>query len=123
MAGRRPGPVVIGIAGELVKGTTSTVVSRRDDPGAPMTEAELAGIVERVQRRRSPRRSGPIAWETGVPRVDVRLVHAAVTEIKIDGYPVSNPIGFTGAQVEARRCSTRSRRWCTSVRCSRSPPR
>jgi cell division protein FtsA len=35
-----------------------------------------------------------------VERLDVRLVHAAVVELKIDGYPVSNPIGFTGAQVE-----------------------
>jgi cell division protein FtsA len=41
-----------------------------------------------------------IAWESGVERLDVRLVHAAVVELKIDGYPVSNPIGFTGAQVE-----------------------
>jgi cell division protein FtsA len=35
-----------------------------------------------------------------VERLDVRLVHAAIVEMKIDGYPVSNPIGFTGAQVE-----------------------
>jgi len=41
-----------------------------------------------------------IAWEAGVERLDVRLVHAAIVEMKIDGYPVSNPIGFTGAQVE-----------------------
>jgi cell division protein FtsA len=27
-------------------------------------------------------------------------VHAAIVEMRIDGYPVSNPIGFTGAQVE-----------------------
>ena len=30
----------------------------------------------------------------------MRLVHAAIVEMEIDGYPVSNPIGFTGAQVE-----------------------
>jgi cell division protein FtsA len=32
--------------------------------------------------------------------MEVRLVHAAVVEMKIDGYPVNNPIGFTGSQVE-----------------------
>lgn len=100
MAGRRPGPAVIGIAGELVKGTTATVVTRREDPRAPMTEPELAGIVERAQDSALADAEGQIAWEAGVPRLDVRLVHAAITEIKIDGYPVSNPIGFTGAQVE-----------------------
>ena len=39
-----------------------------------------------------------IAWEAGVEHLDVRLVHAAIVEVKIDGYAVTNPIGFTGAQ-------------------------
>jgi cell division protein FtsA len=100
MAGLRPGAGVIGIAGELVKGTTSTGVIRRDDPPAPITEDELARIVEQVQAEALADAERRIAWESGVERLDVRLVHAAVVELKIDGYPVSNPIGFTGAQVE-----------------------
>ena len=35
----------IGIAGELVKGTTSTVTHQRHDPRAPLTEEELQRIV------------------------------------------------------------------------------
>jgi cell division protein FtsA len=100
VAGRRPAPAVIGIAGELVKGTTSVVASRRDDPRSPLDEPELQRIVEHAQERALEEAEAQIAWEAGVPRLDVRLVHAAITEIKIDGYPVSNPIGFTGAQVE-----------------------
>ena len=100
MAGLRPTAGVIGIAGELVKGTTSTGVIRREDPPAPMTEEELARIVEQVQSEALADAEHRIAWESGVERLDVRLVHAAVVELKIDGYPVSNPIGFTGAQVE-----------------------
>ncbi|MEO8252093.1 MAG: cell division FtsA domain-containing protein [Chloroflexota bacterium] len=100
MAGLRPGAGVIGIAGELVKGTTSTGMIRRDDPRAPMTEDELTQIVEQVQADALAAAEQRIAWESGVERLDVRLVHAAVVELKIDGYPVSNPIGFTGAQVE-----------------------
>ena len=100
MAGLRPGAGVIGIAGELVKGTTSTGMIRRDDPPSPMTEEELAAIVQQVQAEALADAERRIAWESGVERLDVRLVHAAVVELKIDGYPVSNPIGFTGAQVE-----------------------
>lgn len=100
MAGLRPSAGVIGIAGELVKGTTSTGIVRRDDPVAPMTEDELGRIVEQVQQGALLDAELRIAWESGVERLDVRLVHAAVVELKIDGYPVSNPIGFTGAQVE-----------------------
>ena len=91
---------MIGIAGELVKGTTSTGDPPRG-PQAPMTEEELARIVGAgAGPRRCAEAEQRIAWESGVERLDVRLVHAAIVEMKIDGYPVSNPIGFTGAQVE-----------------------
>ena len=100
MAGLQATSAVIGIAGELVKGTTSNGAVRREDPHAPMTEAELQQIVEQVQIEALADAERRIAWESGVERLDVRLVHAAVVELKIDGYPVSNPIGFTGAQLE-----------------------
>jgi cell division protein FtsA len=99
-AGLRPSVAVIGIAGELVKGTTSTSVVRRADPHAALSEAELQSIVEQVQAEALTDAEARIAWESGVERLDVRLVHAAIVEMKIDGYPVSNPIGFTGAQLE-----------------------
>jgi len=100
MSGLRADAAVIGIAGELVKGTTSTGTVRRENPHAPMDEAELQAIVEQVQDEALGDAERTIGWESGVERMDVRLVHAAVVEMKIDGYPVSNPIGFTGAQVE-----------------------
>ena len=100
MAGLQATSAVIGIAGELVKGTTSNGAVRREDPHSPMTEDELQRIVEQVQVEALADAERRIAWESGVERMDVRLVHAAVVELKIDGYPVSNPIGFTGAQLE-----------------------
>jgi len=99
-SGLRPRAAVIGIAGELVKGTTSTGTARRHDPQRPLSEAELAAIVEHVQNQALADVERRIAWESGLERLDVRLVHAAIVEMKIDGYPVSNPIGFTGAHLE-----------------------
>ncbi len=99
-AGLQPRAAVIGIAGELVKGTTSSGTVRRVDPEQPLSDAELERIVTKVQAEALDDAEQRIAWESGVERLDVRLVHAAIVEIKIDGYPVSNPIGFTGAQVE-----------------------
>jgi cell division protein FtsA len=99
-AGLKPRAAVIGIAGELVKGTTSWGTVKRADPKLPLSEAELERIVTRVQGEALDEAERRIAWESGVERLDVRLVHAAIVEIKIDGYGVSNPIGFTGAQVE-----------------------
>ena len=100
MAGRRPMAAVIGIAGELVKGTTSLSTARRDDPRMPLDDAELSRLVGRAQEQALRDAEDRIRWESGVERLDVRLVHAAIVEMRIDGYPVSNPIGFTGSQVE-----------------------
>ncbi len=100
VAGLRPRSVVIGIAGELVKGTTASLAARRDDPRRPLDEAELQFVVERVQDAALREAERRIGWESGIERLDVRLVHAAIVEMKIDGYPVSNPIGFTGAHIE-----------------------
>jgi cell division protein FtsA len=100
MAGRRPMAAVIGIAGELVKGTTSVLTTRRDDPRRPLDDAELERLVARAQNHALREAEERIRWESGVDRLDVRLLHAAIVEMAIDGYPVSNPIGFTGAQVE-----------------------
>ncbi|HEY8179856.1 MAG TPA: cell division FtsA domain-containing protein [Candidatus Limnocylindria bacterium] len=100
MAGLRPGSAVIGIAGELVKGTTSVRTVHRDQPQSPLSQGELERIVQRAQSEALDEAESRIAWESGVERMEVRLVHAAIVEMKIDGYPVSNPIGFTGSQLE-----------------------
>ncbi|MEP7081863.1 MAG: cell division FtsA domain-containing protein [Chloroflexota bacterium] len=100
MAGREPLAAVVGIAGELVKGATSAYSTRRDDPRAPLGEEELERLVARAQDHALREAEERIRWESGVDRLDVRLVHAAIVEMTIDGYPVSNPIGFTGAEVE-----------------------
>jgi cell division protein FtsA len=100
MAGLRPGSAVIGIAGELVKGTTSVRTVHRGQAQAPLTQPELERIVQRAQSEALDEAEARIAWESGVERMEVRLVHAAIVEMKIDGYPVSNPIGFTGSQLE-----------------------
>jgi cell division protein FtsA len=100
MAGTRPMAAVIGIAGELVKGSTSSLTSTRDDARRPLDQPELERLVRRAQDHALRDAEERIRWESGVERLDVRVVHAAIVEMTIDGYPVSNPIGFTGAQVE-----------------------
>jgi cell division protein FtsA len=100
MANLRPTAAVIGIAGELVKGTTASLAARRDDPRRPLDAAELERVMERVQDEALHQAEQRIAWESGLEQLDVRLVHAAIVEMKIDGYPVNNPIGFTGAHLE-----------------------
>ena len=99
MAGFRPEQVVIGIAGELVKGFTTVHDQQRVKPDLPITQAELAKLIEAVQRQAMREAERSVTWETGLQSVDVRLVHAAVVGAWIDGYAVTNPIGFQGRNV------------------------
>jgi cell division protein FtsA len=100
MAGFRPSQVVIGIAGELVKGFTTTHSQERRKPDQPITEAELQRLIDGVQREALREAERAIIWETGLPHVDVRLVHAAVVGAAIDGYALTNPVGFQGRHVK-----------------------
>jgi cell division protein FtsA len=99
MAGFRPTQVVIGIAGELVRGFTTVRTQERPKPDTQITDAELSKLIEGVEREALREAERSITWETGLPNVDVRLVHAAVTSASIDGYGLTNPVGFQGRHV------------------------
>jgi len=99
MAGFRPSQVVIGIAGELVKGFTTVHDQQRSRADTPITEAELGHLIEGVQEQAMREAERSVTWETGLPSVDVRLVHAAIVGAWIDGYAVTNPVGFQGRNV------------------------
>lgn len=91
---------VIGIAGELVKGTTSTVRFSRKNPSKELSIDEMGRIIELVQERAEAKARASLSWELGGKDVDVRLVNSALVRIDIDGYKVTNPVGFQGRDVE-----------------------
>lgn len=98
-AGLQAKRVVIGIAGELVKGVTDTIRYRRPQPDRPLDDAEMEFIIEKVQERAQIKAQKQIGLETGNEAVEVKLVNSALVGIHIDGYKVSNPIGFQGRDV------------------------
>ena len=101
-AGLQAKRVVIGIAGELVKGVTNTIRYRRPQPDRPLDVAEMEFIIEKVQERAQEKAQKQIALETGNEDVEVKLVNSALVSIHIDGYKVSNPIGFQGKDVSVQ---------------------
>mgnify|MGYP001002120860 FL=1 len=98
-AGLQAKKAVIGIAGELVKGVTNTIKYRRPQPDKALDVAEMELIIEKVQERAQGKAQREIALETGNEDVEVKLVNSALVSIHIDGYKVSNPIGFQGRDV------------------------
>ncbi|MDR2063530.1 MAG: pilus assembly protein PilM [Candidatus Nomurabacteria bacterium] len=91
--------VVVGIAGELIKGETSTIIYRRQNPEERITVEEMENIVEKVEARVSEKMQKQIAIETSSPDAKIRLVNSALVGIQIDGYKINNPIGFQGKEV------------------------
>lgn len=90
---------VIGIAGELVKGTTITTRVTRKQPDKPLDLDEVERIIKLVQERAEVKAKKQLAWELGGKEVEVRLVNSALVGIEIDGYKVTSPIGFQGKDV------------------------
>jgi len=98
-AGLQAKRVVIVIAGELDKGVTDTIRYRRPQPDRPLDDSEMEFIIEKVQERAQIKAQKQIGLETGNLEVEVKLVNSALVGIHIDGYKVSNPIGFQGRDV------------------------
>ena len=98
-AGVSARPAIIGIAGELVKGTTITVRIRRKNSEQELNMDEVERIIGLVQQRAKERAKQQLAWELGGKDVEIRLVNSALVSIEIDGYQVTNPVGFKGKEV------------------------
>jgi len=87
---------VIGIAGELVKGSSITISKQRQQPTKAISPEELESVISSAQQKLLKIAKERIAAETGYPNIEVRLTNAAVISVRIDGQTVSNPIGFRG---------------------------
>ena len=90
---------IIGIAGELVKGTTTTVHYNRVNRDLKIAVPELRTIVQKVQEKAFERIQKELAWETGQTEIGIQLINAMIVDVRIDGYRVKNPINFQGGDV------------------------
>lgn len=94
-----PTKAVVGIAGELVKGTTTSVKVTRTNPASQIAMSELQDIVNQVQAEAFRQARAELARETGLEEIDVQLVNAAIVSVVIDGYKVSNPLSYQGKEL------------------------
>lgn len=99
MAEVRAKEVVVGIAGELIKGNTASIRYRRAHADKPITEEEMGRIIKQVQQRAGEQARRELAIETNNPDVEVRLINSALVSLYIDGHKVSNPIDFKGKEI------------------------
>jgi cell division protein FtsA len=100
MARTVPGQVVVGVAGELIKGFSSTIAYPRENSQSRVRSGEITTMLQMVQRRALREAQHLLEMERSYGQLEARLVHSAITSVKVDGYPVTNPVGFTGKNLE-----------------------
>jgi len=99
MARLKPTKAVLGVAGEFIKGLTTNFAYQRNSPEEEIDLAELKNIIQKIQWKAFDQLRSQLAWETGQPEIEIRLVNALVNELSIDGYQVTNPLGFQGKEI------------------------
>jgi len=95
----KPKRVVIGVAGEFIKGATTNFICKRSEPEKDIDLAEIQNIVQKIQHKAFNKMRSQLAWETCRPEIEIKPINALLTEIKIDGYKVTNPLGFQGNEI------------------------
>jgi cell division protein FtsA len=93
---------VVGIAGELVKGSTLNVRITRKEPEKEIDISEIDRIFNLAQQKAHDKAKEQLKIETGGKDISLKLVNSALISIEIDGYSITNPIGFKGKDVHVQ---------------------
>lgn len=102
MAGVGVSKAVLGIAGELVRGITYTITYKRSNPESQITAEEMQFVIEKAQNQSKSKAARQLSEETGEDDIDVKLINSAIVAMFVDGYKISNPIGFQGSKLSIR---------------------
>lgn len=101
-----PSRVIIGIAGELVRGVTIMANYDREDHDTKIESYELDEVIEKVRDSAFTDAVDEVAEETGLLVDQIEEISSTINDTYIDGFRVQNPLGFQGKEVMFRVFST-----------------
>lgn len=101
-----PNKVIIGIAGELVKGITIMADYERENSNAKIDDKEINEVVQHIKKQAFTDAVSDIAEEIGLPADSLIEINTKINSTYIDGVKVDDPLGFTGKEVAYRIFST-----------------
>lgn len=101
-----PKRVILGIAGELVKGVTIVADYEREHPDQKIDKKELDSIVDRVKDQLFSQVHEDIANELGLGVDQIEEINTRVVSARVDSVKIDDPIGFTGTTAEYSIYST-----------------
>ena len=101
-----PDKVILGIAGELVKGVTIVADYDREKPDKKISEKEIEEVKDMVKEQMFEKVHADIARELGLNFDQVEEINTKVVSAYIDGVKIDNPLGFTGTKAQLSIYST-----------------
>jgi cell division protein FtsA len=91
-----PDWVVVGLPNSATIGEALAVTHRRPNAAKQVSAKELKGVVERAQRLALQQLGGKVESLRGSEDMKVELLESAITDMRVGGHSVTNPIGFRG---------------------------
>ncbi len=99
MAGFEVNRAIIGMTGQSLKCSTAIVSYDRKNTSGTIDISEIKNVVQKSQWRAFDDLRRREAEECGLSETEIKLVDGLITDVKIDGYRVSDPIGFEGKEI------------------------
>ena len=101
-----PRKMIIGIAGELVRGVPIVAKYEREKPDEKIGPEEIDSVFEKVRKSAFNDVKSEIADETGLLDEQIEELGSVINDTYIDGFRVINPLNYKGKSVNFRVFST-----------------
>ena len=94
-----PKKLIIGVGGEFLTRHTNSFVYKREDPEKEIDLPEFKNIVQKAQWKALDNIRKDFLWKNTQQGTEIKLINADITDLRIDGYKVLNPLGFKGKEL------------------------
>ena len=101
-----PEKVLLGIAGELVKGVTIIADYSREEPDIKIEQREIEEVITSVKQYSFSQALQDISEETGIEAKRLQEINTKINATYIDGIQIDHPLGMTGENISYRVFST-----------------
>ncbi|MBN1331528.1 pilus assembly protein PilM [Candidatus Dojkabacteria bacterium] len=95
-----PDKVILGIAGELVKGVTIVADYDREKPNKKIEQKEIDDVMAQVKDQMFDQVKADMSEELGLNEAQIEEISTSLVATYLDNVKLDNPIGFTGSKAE-----------------------
>jgi len=92
---------IFGVSGEMSLGFSTTVRVTRKSPTNDINEKEIIELKKKIEGVALLQAQRDYSRLKGVKEIDLELINSDITMFKVDGFFVSEPVGFKGRVIEA----------------------